>query len=642
MIIRGRSIDTSLDRKSIPLIRRNLYPPHPSGTPPWRGFVCLVGHISSLTPQMRCLNCSANGIPLTMEICSACGVYLPSLFVNTLPHGTELDRGKYRIDYVLGKGGFGITYQAVNSKLEQRIAIKEYCPAENVVRNSKTGGVTMPNSYVDEFQRGKKKFLDEAKTLAQFTDPNIVRAIDFFEENDTAYMVMELIEGQSLSQELKAAPTGKLSIPRVTEIMDILVKVLTTVHAKGVYHLDIKPENVMVTVDRGIVLVDFGSSRQVQFGTKSMRTFDPGYAPPELMSANGAVGTYSDVFELGMLLHTLLVGKPAASSFERAFTPKMEALDPSLSADWASLIRSAIALQPSERPQSVAEWWLSAVSVFAPLVSAPNPWVESSRNPGMGKPFSFEVVRVNSRGEIIHREQKQASSVTENLPQGATLERVYIPGGKFLMGSPDGEGFNWEKPQHQVTIAPFYMSKYPVTQAQWRSVASLSQKQRKLDLAPSHFKGDNRPVEQVSWLDAVEFCDRLSKSTGDVYRLPSEAEWEYACRAGTTTPFYFGETITNELANTGTQTTDVGIFPPNNFGLYDLHGNVWEWCADMWSGSYAGAPTDGSIWGKGDSNRSPLRGGSWINYPDNCRSANRDYFNRDNASLKIGFRLVCE
>ncbi len=267
------------------------------------------------------------------------------------------------------------------------------------------------------------------------------------------------------------------------------------------------------------------------------------------------------------------------------------------------------------------------------------------RETKQGKPFDFQVVGVNSSGEIIQREQKEARSIVENLPQGATLERVYIPGGKFLMGSPDGVGNATEHPQHQVTIAPFFMSKYPITQAQWRAVASLPQEQRNLNSAPSHFKGDNRPVESVSWHDAVEFCARLSKSTGNVYRLPSEAEWEYACRAGTTTSYYFGDTITNELVNhnnSRSQTTDVGIFPPNNFGLYDLHGNAWEWCADMWSDSYAGAPVDGSIWEKGNNNHSPLRGGSWSYIPDYCRSADRDYWTRDSASSLIGFRIVCE
>ncbi|MGK7904104.1 MAG: formylglycine-generating enzyme family protein, partial [Hormoscilla sp.] len=173
---------------------------------------------------------------------------------------------------------------------------------------------------------------------------------------------------------------------------------------------------------------------------------------------------------------------------------------------------------------------------------------------------------------------------------------------------------------------------------------------------PSYFKGANRPVEEVSWHDGVEFCARLSRETGRHYRLPSEAEWEYACRAGTTTPFHFGETITPDLANydgnytygSGSKgvyrekTIDVGSFPPNAFNLYDMHGNVWEWCADPLHENYEGAPGDGSVWESGgDDSRRMLRGGSWYNYPRNCRSADRDCNapgGRDNYG---GLRVVC-
>jgi formylglycine-generating enzyme required for sulfatase activity len=200
------------------------------------------------------------------------------------------------------------------------------------------------------------------------------------------------------------------------------------------------------------------------------------------------------------------------------------------------------------------------------------------------------------------------------------------------------------------------MGKYPVTQKQWRAVASLPKVERDLNPDPSNFKGDDRPVERVNWYDAVEFCKRLSKKTGREYRLPSEAEWEYACRAGTTTKFYFGETLTPKLArckaNFGMvlitlfsgETTPVGQFPPNAFGLYDLHGNVWEWCADTWHDNYVGAPTDGSAWTTGgNDNRSPMRGGSWGNNPLNCRSAYRnDYVSgRVNLGINFGFRVGC-
>ncbi|MFM6324973.1 MAG: SUMF1/EgtB/PvdO family nonheme iron enzyme [Microcystis panniformis] len=289
--------------------------------------------------------------------------------------------------------------------------------------------------------------------------------------------------------------------------------------------------------------------------------------------------------------------------------------------------------------------------------------------------FNFEVVGVNAKGEQIRKESKQSQYFREDLGKGITLEMVAIPGGTFLMGTEDEEierlvkKFNWEgfrreRPQHEVTVPPFFMGKYPITQAQWKAIASRTDLKVKqdLDLKPAYFKyrphSDRRPVEQVSWYDAVEFCARLSKlKEGREYRLPSEAEWEYACRAGTTTPFYFGETITGELANYNAsktyageakgeyrqQTTPVGQFPPNAFGLYDMHGNVWEWCADTWHNNYDGAPTDGSVWIENDNdNRSPLRGGSWFFNPNNCRSAYRNNLSRRvSFNYNYGFRVVC-
>ncbi|GEM_PF-815900 len=217
-----------------------------------------------------------------------------------------------------------------------------------------------------------------------------------------------------------------------------------------------------------------------------------------------------------------------------------------------------------------------------------------------------------------------------------------------------------EEPQHPVNVKPFFIGKYAVTQAQWKAVAALPQVKQKLDPDPSYSKGAERPVEMVSWNEAVEFCERLSRKTGRVYRLASEAEWEYVCRAGTTTPFHFGETLTTDLANYDgkytyasepkkenllhsiIKTTNVGSFPPNAFGLYDMHGNVWEWCLDHWHDNYQGAPTDGSAWvTSGNSERRVQRGGSWYNGPRNCRSASRYYNPPDSRYDDVGFRVVC-
>ncbi|MEB3295575.1 MAG: formylglycine-generating enzyme family protein [Synechococcales bacterium] len=268
----------------------------------------------------------------------------------------------------------------------------------------------------------------------------------------------------------------------------------------------------------------------------------------------------------------------------------------------------------------------------------------------------------------IERESQVVQTFTEDLGNGILLDIVLIPPGQFLMGSPHNELERQpsEGPQHLVTIQqPFFMGQYQVTQAQWEQVAKMKQVKRKLKAKPSHFNGNNLPVEQISWLDAEEFCLRLSAHTKRNYRLPSEAEWEYACRAGTTTPFHFGETIDAKLANYQAQdqkslrwsgkygrgvlgeyrakTTPVGTFPANNFGLYDMHGNVWEWCLDHWHDNYQGAPTDGSAWidpAAGENAHRILRGGSWFSAPWWCRSAFRVRDSADYRNNFFGFRVV--
>ncbi len=243
------------------------------------------------------------------------------------------------------------------------------------------------------------------------------------------------------------------------------------------------------------------------------------------------------------------------------------------------------------------------------------------------------------------------------------LRMMQIPAGNFLMGSPEDEleRMDREGPQHQVSVPLFFMAQYPVTQSQWRFVAALPQVRQELKSDPSNFKGDLRPVESVSWHEAVEFCDRLTLHTDRQYRLPTEAEWEYACRAGTTTPFHFGPTLSTDYANYNGSSEKYGAYGPgsrgeyreettpvdqfegaNPYGLYDLHGNVWEWCQDHWHDNYKGAPSDGSAWIEGgDSERRILRGGSWGIGPRGCRSASRYSCRAGFRDYYIGFRVCC-
>lgn len=267
--------------------------------------------------------------------------------------------------------------------------------------------------------------------------------------------------------------------------------------------------------------------------------------------------------------------------------------------------------------------------------------------------FDFETVTVGKQGNITRRSIKQAEYFVEDLNNCVELEMISIPGGSFTMGTSKDESgtVEDERPQHLVTLKPFFLGKYPITQAQWREVANFPKIKYELESDPSYFTGDNLPVECVSWYEAQEFCARLSQKTGRVYRLPSEAEWEYACRANTTSPFYCGAIITRDVANYHeekqthfrvNQTSEVGIFSANSFGLYDMHGNVWEWCADYQHEDYHDAPSDGSVWEiDGNPEYRMLRGGAWDYDFSYCRSASRYYENPSTRNESFGFRVVC-
>ena len=301
--------------------------------------------------------------------------------------------------------------------------------------------------------------------------------------------------------------------------------------------------------------------------------------------------------------------------------------------------------------------------------------------------ISFEAPSVDETGMLIEPGKYSAAIFTEALGLNAGLDMVSIPAGGFMMGSPlqEPERQPNEGPQHHVTVAAFFIGASPVNQAQWAAVVSAHPDRIHVDLDPnpSFFKGIDLPVESITWNQADEFCLRLAAITGRAYRLPSEAEWEYSCRAGTGTPFNFGPTITPELANyCGTggavcgdsggksvasdvyndvkygsgaygqgpvgvfrgTTTRPGTFPPNRFGLYDMHGNVWEYCLDKWADSYADAPLYGTAYlsGPTDSPRI-LRGGSWSHNPAICRSAYRDGNDPSSSGWqgRIGLRVVC-
>ncbi len=259
----------------------------------------------------------------------------------------------------------------------------------------------------------------------------------------------------------------------------------------------------------------------------------------------------------------------------------------------------------------------------------------------------LETVEVDDSGQIRARSEVSVYLLRQPLPEGLFLDMVLLPAGTFPMGSPHAQGHRDEEPQHLVHVEAFYLSQTTVTQKQWKAVM------RKLH--PCRGKGMDFPVDRVSWFDAQRFCARLSRLTGRDYRLPGEAEWEYACRAGTLTDFAYGNMITTDLANyVGLHVYNDGprgiyrhgpvlprSFPPNGFGLFDMHGNLDEWCLDRWHEDYVGAPRDAEPWISGGTQEQVIRGGSWHDPPVLCRSASRLKLNPADGEDFMGMRVAC-
>ena len=254
--------------------------------------------------------------------------------------------------------------------------------------------------------------------------------------------------------------------------------------------------------------------------------------------------------------------------------------------------------------------------------------------------YEYNFMTLGSTGEkpnVFH-------GVTYSLREEVLgIDMILIPEGSFLMGSSEKRPRSCELPKHKVHVKPFLMSKCPITKQQWKAIAHRPEINRMLKLRPVLKGSSNHPVVEISWNDAAEFCDRLAQASKNEYRLPTEAEWEYACRAGSKTLFHFGNRIDRKIAQFNSDKVNkVGQFPyANAFGLHDMHGNVWEWCMDHWHSTYDGAPTDGTAWLDSIDNENRIqRGGSWRNESKLCRSAFRLFDGAESKNNSTGFRIV--
>lgn len=595
--------------------------------------------------------------------------------------GAFLQNGKYRIVKVLGQGGFGITYMAEQYPLKKKVAIKEFFIQDLCFRDNTANVRTLTQS--DMVDRYRQKFFKEAQIQAQFNHPNIVRVIDFFKENGTGYYVMDYLEGENLAEII--AKNGPLSESTALRYIRKVADALDYIHQAKVNHLDIKPANIVVCRDNDEpVIIDFGVSKQYDEQKDQSTTTPPGvsngYSPIEQYESGGVskFSPQADIYALGATLYKLLTGNtpPKASCLLNEGLPPLPS-HISTQVCWA--IENAMQPRRYDRPGSIRELMamLPAAdseetetvsptidNVYETPVPVPDesdevvyPYEEISYERKRSFPYFwliFPLAGLLLGGLVMYFVLKSNSSAAGNDGDGMenTLEdvkevgnpiidnlvknMVKVEGATFTMGDTSGAYVeNNEYPLHQVTLSSFHIGRYEVTQEEWQAVMGSN---------PASFSDPKRPVEFVSWDDCQLFIRKLNTLTGKNFRLPTEAEWEFAAKGGVESHGYIYSgnndlgTVAWYSANSGSTTQAVGQKQPNELGLYDMTGNLWEWCSD-WYGVYDSNKQDNP---KGPSSGSQrvLRGGGWNGGAKNCRVSNRDSRYPDYSSDRLGLRLA--
>lgn len=577
---------------------------------------------------------------------------------------TLLQGGKYRIRRFISSGGFGCTYEAEHVLLEKRVAIKEFFVKDFCNRDENTAHVTLgalsKKGLVDKLRR---KFIDEAKGLCKLRHPGIVKVSDVFEENGTAYFVMDYIDGKSLNDLVNEK--GPIPEPQALYYIVRIADALRYVHNNNRLHLDLKPGNIMIDNNDNPILIDFGASKQYDEvsgeNTSTLMGMTPGYAPPEQMS-NGVTVFMpaTDIYALGATLYKLLTGMTPIDANKRISGDELPMLPHNIGIETRNAVMAAMAINKHQRPQSIDDFlgiWQVAQPARQVAAPASAPVVESDEITVIGaKPVDTPLPEPANHKANIRTPKRKKSRLLPVLIVAAvvvcaiigffavrgsngSIEMVHVKGGTFNMGAlpNDTEAKSDEKSVHKVTLSDFSIGKYEITQKQWVEIMGSN---------PSEFKGDNLPVENVSWDDIQIFIKKLNAKTGKNYRLPTEAEWEYAARGGDKlNEFkYSGSDSADDVAwfdkNSKEQTHPVGTKSPNALGIYDMSGNVWEWCSD-WYDYYNSAPQTNP---KGPSSGTThlLRGGGWNSDAGYCRITYRGGRISDFRNMNSGFRLVLD
>jgi len=533
--------------------------------------------------------------------------------------GKTLQGGKYKITGVLGQGGFGITYEGLQTALNRKVAIKEFFMKDFCERDADTSQVSIVGTAGNRslVERFRVKFIREAQMIAGLEDvPHVIRVYDIFEENGTAYYVMQFVEGGSLENKVKAG--GPLSEAQAFDYITQMGEALSRLHARNIMHLDVKPGNVLLR-DGEVFLIDFGISKHYDEAGSATTTSpvgrSKGYAPIE-QYRQGGVSSFTpatDIYSLGATAYFLVTGTPPPEAMELITDtlPRPAGVSDVL---W-NVISQAMRPNRNDRPCTVTE--------FLQLLRG-----KQQREVQPAVDDETTIDGVSAGGESI-----AANNIIAFTVRGITFNMVKVEGGTFQMGS--AEGNSDEQPVHSVTLSGYSIGETEVTQALWEAVMGNN---------PSVFKGADLPVESVSWDDCQDFIRELNRLTGKTFRLPTEAEWEFAARGGnrSTGAKYAGSDAISRVAwyadNSGSRTHPVKGKSPNELGLYDMSGNVWEWCQDRYGSYSSGSQTNHK--GAASGSLRVGRGGSWGDFAWNCRVAYRNRAAPSSRHGYLGFRLA--
>lgn len=586
-----------------------------------------------------------------------------------LPDGFKL--ANYELTKVLGKGSFGITYLGVDRKLGKKVAVKELIPDSIVTRIEGGQVAAQSDSRESDWEWAKERFLEEASALAGFKHPNIVEVHQLIEANGTVYMVMDYIEGESYEERLKriGCEPNETSVRRVLEpLMDGLEEV----HAAGLLHRDIKPANILLRPGIQPILLDFGSARKLlEEKTVMTSLVTHGYSPIEQYQINGKQGPWTDIYALGTVCVRAITGEKPPMAMDRisedefawlSFNPR-EGFTPRFlrAMDWA------VRVKPKDRPNNISEWresfgWGSrkrrvdkqsnAESAVFPSL-APGPKTERPATVAApapkaaklgGKPLAVACLLLTGAcGAMVWFNLRGHSPATPN-PNAAKTAQAASPAAAT---KPKPPNIPLYENSLGMKFAPVPATKllFSIWDTRVRDYRAFVQETGRNWIAPNFTQGPDHPAVNVSWDDAQAFCEWLSAKEKRKYRLPTDEEWSLAAglppESGTSPKekdgqiknvYPWGTTwppppgAGNYARIKAEKTSPVGKFEPNRQGLYDMGGNVWQWCGD---------------WYDANRRKRVLRGGAWnILSADILLSSFRYYAPPSDRSNNIGFRCV--